>query len=495
MKKIFLTLLMLFSLITISSAESISTITQLDDGNYLYKSEVNNFEIKFLSDMQVNEVYANLYTRFYNDKVTIDVLIDDWSSKGSSHYSYITYGNKELVNDKYHKINYKRNIKVGNYSAYEMSYERDKLSRVENDKNYYYDLAINTGNKLTYTVLIKSVEPISNDLINIAKNIKITNEKLKKYELPGNLFKQITPKVNENTLKFYNEYFIDSNKITWGIFDVTTASNLDFVKSIEEKINHEFKFLIRYQPLTSSLPKEEIISSYKEGKVLEISLQTMNTAANQIDVYEILNGKYDEYFNQYAKDMKSTNVPILFRLNNEMNGDWCHYCSMYYAKDADLYKLMWRYIHDIFEANEVDNVLWVWNPNYKSFPRFTWNDQLMYYPGDEYVDIIGLTAYNTGNYYKGENWTCFYDLYNDYYKYIDRLTSKPLMITEFACSSYGGNKSQWIINMFNHLHLYPNIKVAIWWNHTDYDSNGNPARTYRMDTPEIMEIFKYYLNR
>jgi len=159
------------------------------------------------------------------------------------------------------------------------------------------------------------------------------------------------------------------------------------------------------------------------------------------------------------------------------------------------YKESWKYIYKIFEANEVDNVLWIWNPNYKSFPRFTWNDQLMYYPGDEYVDIIGLTAYNTGNYYEGEVWTCFYDLYNDYYNYIDRLTSKPLMITEFGCSSYGGNKPQWIINMFNHLHLYPNIKVAIWWNGIDYDTKGNPARIYRMDTPEIINIFKYYFNK
>ena len=39
----------------------------------------------------------------------------------------------------------------------------------------------------------------------------------------------------------------------------------------------------------------------------------------------------------------------------------------------------------------------------------------MYYPGDEYVDIVGLTAYNTGNYYPGENWSTFDELYLEYY--------------------------------------------------------------------------------
>ena len=213
-----------------------------------------------------------------------------------------------------------------------MSYERIKLSKVENDKNYYYDLAINVGNKVTYTVIIKSINPISQDLINIAKNIKITKGSLKPYELPEKMFKQITPSVNQETLDFYNKYFIDSKELNWGMYDVTTSYSFDFINSLEEKIDHEF----RYQNLGTKVPVDEIVSSYKEGKVLEISLQTMNTVAGEVDIYEILNGKYDEYFNQYAKDIKSTGVPVLFRLNNEMNGDWCGYCAFHCAKDTDL---------------------------------------------------------------------------------------------------------------------------------------------------------------
>ena len=496
MKKFFI---FLFSIVLINSITFANTVSQTiftKNNDIVYTNKLYNYEIIIPKGMTIDETFPNLYTRFYNDNTTIDILIDDFATKGSSYNSYITYGNKEIVTDKYHKVNYKRHIKVGGYNAYEMSYERIKLSKIENDKNYYYDLAINVNNKVTYTVVIKSIKPITNEQIKLAKSIKITSSNIvRNYQLPEKMFKQITPSVNEETLNAYNKYFIDSKELTWGIFDVTTATHLNYIKSLEEKINSEFKFLIRYQHLGTAVPINEIVSSYKEGKILELSLQTMNTVNGEIDVYEILNGKYDEYFNQYAKDIKSTGVPVLFRLNNEMNGDWCEYCSMHYAKDAELYKETWKYIYKIFENNGVDNLLWVWNPNYKSFPRFTWNDQLMYYPGDEYVDIIGLTAYNTGNYYQGEVWACFYNLYNDYYNYIDRLSEKPLMITEFACSSHGGNKTQWIINMFNHLHLYPNIKVAIWWNYEDYDAKGKPARTYRMDTPEVMEVFKYYLTK
>ena len=38
----------------------------------------------------------------------------------------------------------------------------------------------------------------------------------------------------------------------------------------------------------------------------------------------------------------------------------------------------------------------------------TWDTGFMdYYPGDEYVDIYGITGYNTGTYYEGESWRSF----------------------------------------------------------------------------------------
>ena len=119
----------------------------------------------------------------------------------------------------------------------------------------------------------------------------------------------------------------------------------------------------------------------------------------------------------------------------------------------------------------------------------------MYYPGDEYVDVIGLTAYNTGTYYPGETWTEFDELYDGLYAEYMRLYDKPMMITEFASSSVGGNKANWIKNMFNHIGKYKNIKVAIWWDGADWDEHGNVARPYYIDeTRDLLDIFREYLN-
>lgn len=121
---------------------------------------------------------------------------------------------------------------------------------------------------------------------------------------------------------------------------------------------------------------------------------------------------------------------------------------------------------------------------------------MMYYPGDTYVDIVGLTAYNTGTYYAeiGEKWKTFTELYDTLYEEYDARFGQPLMITEFASASTGGDKAQWIQDMFRDIKNYPRIKVAIWWDGCDYDYSKEKltvARSYIIDeSDEILEIFR-----
>ena len=123
----------------------------------------------------------------------------------------------------------------------------------------------------------------------------------------------------------------------------------------------------------------------------------LSAAENQRLPYEILAATYDAYLYDYARQIQEFGHPVLFRLNNEMNGDWCTYSSYYTSKDPDLFIALWRYVYEVFEKVGADNVIWVWNPHDGSFPDFKWNHAFLYYPGDEYVDVVGLTGYNTGH--------------------------------------------------------------------------------------------------
>ncbi|NLF44461.1 MAG: hypothetical protein GX581_00145, partial [Syntrophomonadaceae bacterium] len=116
---------------------------------------------------------------------------------------------------------------------------------------------------------------------------------------------------------------------------------------------------------------------------------------------------------------------------------------------------------------------------------------LAYYPGDDYVDIIGLTGYNTGTYYPGELWRSFGEIYDPLYNTYSSYFSHPFIITEFGSNSAGGDKAAWVQDMFRQIDQYPQIKAAIWWNGTDWDQNEEPARIYRLDENRaVMDAFK-----
>jgi beta-mannanase len=119
----------------------------------------------------------------------------------------------------------------------------------------------------------------------------------------------------------------------------------------------------------------------------------------------------------------------------------------------------------------------------------------MYYPGNEFVDVLGLTLYNTGNYYEGENWAEFSELYRPLYEKAVKEYAMPFMITEFASARCGGNKEDWTRKMLSEIGSYPNIKAAVWWNHADLDWEGNVSRAYYInDTTEMTDIFKEYFS-
>src|SRR5262249_8172649 len=153
-----------------------------------------------------------------------------------------------------------------------------------------------------------------------------------------------------------------------------------------------------------------------------------------------------------------------------MNGDWCRYSAYWNSQDPDLFVAAWRHVFHIFAEEGASNALWVWNPHDRSFPPFRYNHPALYYPGDDYVDVIGFTGYNNGTYFQNETWRSFDEIYAQVYaEYVAMFPDKPFMITEFACSSYGGDKPAWIRDALRQLQRYPRIRIAVWWNWVDFD--------------------------
>lgn len=456
-----------------------------------YQIEVDdNLELKLPMDKYISELRS--------DELEVEVYYDDLSEH-SSFLSYVNYTTKFLNDEKSHTFEYKESKKLNGKPYKLFKWSRDKIKNIEHDRNHYVLVLINMGDNKAYTIFIKSEDEFKdyNSYMDIVKSFKITDKigMTRYYEDMSDI--QIRDNFNEVTTNFVDKYFINNKKLHWGIFEPTAPTAFDYLNSLEKQIDYDFNFLLKYQTFDSTFPLNELEEAYKRNEYVELTFQTMffsDPSKNKGILYDIIDGKYDDYFKEYARLANEFDKPILFRLNNEMNGDWCVYSSFYHSMDTDIYKDSYRYVYNIFEeAGANDNVLWVWNPHDISFPKFKWNDYMSYYPGDKYVDVVGLTGYNTGTYYKGEVWREFAQIYPELYRDYDEKFNKPFIITEFGSNKVGGDKVNWVNQMFDEIRYgdYKKLKIAIWWNGIDWDTKGNPARTYRLDKdPNVIEAFK-----
>lgn len=307
---------------------------------------------------------------------------------------------------------------------------------------------------------------------------------------------------SEETRELYDK-IANADEIRWGIFaeDIYGKGIEETVPRIEEEIGYHFPVVLSYFHFNEEFPVEFMQENYEQGRIVELTFQLTESNNENLMGYtpniDLYRGLKDDKIREIARAAKEFGHPFLFRINNEMNSDWTSYSGVVNMSDPELFKANWRRIYRIFQEEGVDNCIWIFNPNDRNAPPCRWNDGLAYYPGNEYVQLLGVTGYNNGTYYTewGEQWREFEQIYDHVqWQYEPFFSDFPWIITEFASSSVGGDKVKWIENMFEHLDKYPNIKIAVWFSYADYDGDpafGAPvARPYWLDeTPETLAAF------
>lgn len=469
--------------------------TELTRYSETYSKYTNNFygyEIVLLNSLKLNEDIVSVKSRFESEDLVVDVLYDNFYNDLNNRTTYLSYGNRGILNNPAFSITREYDYNFNGLNGHIVLYERDKIEGAAPDRNYYAMITFTRTYKELITVFMKSSEPIY--IEKIMPSFKLIN----KTETPkaDAVFEPVSKAFDEQTKLFYDKYFGNNEKLDFGIFEPTYPHYDSKLKQLEDTFNYEFPVVLLYNSFQLPYKTELMNKAKADGKVVEYGLYTTDIIdGTEKDItLEILEGKYDDYLDKLAESFNEYDYPVLFRLNNEMNGEWVWYSAHKVGKDTDLFIECWRYIYDKFKEHGVDNLIFVWNPNEKSFPNFAYNHYLNYYPGNEYVDVVGLTSYNTGNYYQGETWRSFSEAYDHfYYDYVKHF-KHPMMITEFSGASQGGNKSQWFDDMFNRISSYDRIKLAVLWNGQDYDMSKpekTVSRNYRLDLePDVIESVK-----
>lgn len=189
------------------------------------------------------------------------------------------------------------------------------------------------------------------------------------------------------------------------------------------------------------------------GRLPMISWQSFG-----VTTADIAAGHHDEYIISWARGAADYGLPVYLRPFPEMNGDWTPWNG-----NADSLVSAWRHIVDTFEAEGAHNVRWVWSPNVTDEPRADWNRMENYHPGAAYVDVLALDGYNWGTVRGYIGWQSFEEILEMGYDRITALGSQPVWMAETASTEHGGDKGQWVQDMFTASNRFPQLDAIVWF--------------------------------
>ena len=216
--------------------------------------------------------------------------------------------------------------------------------------------------------------------------------------------------------------------------------------------------------VNKAFPTASMNNASAGGRIVMLNLGTwdLSNHANDINLSmnNIVNGAtalmpdgtttIDSYFTTWFTAAKSWGKPFLFRLWQEFNfnttnpqfpwaiatySNWQGSGKNWTNSTSD-WIAAWQHLHTLCVNAGASNVTWVWNPNVRGTSGST--STLTYasmYPGDNYVDWIGVDGYNPGA--NGGEYASYKQIiqgdgsqFRDSYDEITTLTSRPIIVCE-----------------------------------------------------------------
>jgi endoglucanase len=208
-----------------------------------------------------------------------------------------------------------------------------------------------------------------------------------------------------------------------------------------------------------------ISDARQRGRVSLMTIEPWTThSGNLDDVLTDTNQGFNDAIIQADALAVKAQAPqiVLIRFAHEMdlvsNYPWSR-------EDYGSYIAAYMHYHDIFVALGATNVKWVWSP------AGNLNAHL-YYPGDEYVDYVGVTVLGNEAWdmkHGSKEGRSFASLFGDRYAVVSRY-NKPIIVAELGVAGVSTRentyeyKKNWLRSAFDSFSNYPLLVGVIYFN-------------------------------
>lgn len=294
------------------------------------------------------------------------------------------------------------------------------------------------------------------------------------------------------------------DKMLFGVYDDQTADSYEPLVNLENKLDTTFPIIQLYTAWGSK--RDQRFPRLRAQAIADLGSIPLITWEPWLDDFDpqrytwldgrsnvnvdgmraIADGEFDSYIDSWAAVAKDFGLPFFLRFGHEMNDPYRYPWGPHNNDPAD-FIAAWQHVYERFIRAGAYNVIWVWSPHpaYGEFQYF--------YPGNEYVDWIGLTALNYGTAAAWSEWWSFREIIGNSY---DELSTygKPMMLTEFGTLAVGGDRTAWFREAFESLQEdYTSVKSVVYFHvHSDATTSYKAFDWSFIEDEEILEVLRSY---
>ncbi len=250
------------------------------------------------------------------------------------------------------------------------------------------------------------------------------------------------------------------------------------------------------------------------GSIPYIRLMLRSSAEQNVEeplysLQAILDGEFDADLHNWCASARDFAAPLLAEYGTEVNGEWFPWNGVWngagktagYGDPSEpdgpeRFRDAYRHIIQICREEGAANITWVFHLNAGDYPEEEWNVFENYYPGDEWIDWIGISNYGAST-PQDDYWEEFREGMDAVYPRVDALTAnKPVFIAEFGVTKNNplGDQAEWARAALTDITSFrwPRIIAFSWWNER-WQNDDNPAHDTTMrlqDNSELAAVFQ-----
>lgn len=268
---------------------------------------------------------------------------------------------------------------------------------------------------------------------------------------------------------------IVASRNLFGLFTQQSPFSFSEVDLVQGEVGRRANIIGYFQSWQDAFRADAIKAAWAHGQIPLMTWEsqpqvgTISAEAPEYNLPAILAGNWDDYIRSYARGIRDLGLPVILRFDHEQNGTWYPWSEVQGWSGESIngnsrgqYAQMWRHVHDIFEAEDANQyTIWLWAPNrVNRIPSQP--PPAEFYPGDQFVDWIGMSGYNRPY----DDAPTFTESFGATLPLLRDAGSKPIFLAEIGATELGNHKADWIQSLFRGLTANPDVIGFAWFSLT-----------------------------